>query len=530
MKNAMIISVFTLLAVAIIRGDALNYFTSAEWQAKATFVDAPLLKQYKEKNIQPALSCSDCVFVRRVYLDLTGNIPAEKQARDFIEDKSSDKRTRLIEELLASEGFSDYCAMLWCDRLRVKSEFPINLWPNAVQAYHRWVLASIRENKPYNEFVREILVSNGSNFRAPPVNFFRAVKSNDPVTVAEAVALTFMGCRINRWSEDKKENMAAFFSDLRFNKTGEWKEEIVYVDLFSQSADRWSEKLILPNGASVTIPLHMDARKVFADWLTAPENPLFAKNAVNSIWYQLFGYGIIHEPDDICSGNPPVNKDLIVLLEKELIKSGYDLRHIYRIILNSATYQRSCVPVTKTAEAERLFASYPLRRVDAETLIDALCQITNTREEYWSVIPEPYTIIPSEQPAVTLADGSISSSFLELFGRPPRDTGLASERNNEVTAAQMLHLLNSSHIRNKIAGKSNKKNRLVDRWRERRRSLNRYADNFVDLYYRVLSRPPSEKELAVISDYKESAVAKGREADMDIVWALINSPEFIFKH
>ncbi len=500
--------------------------------AVATSVDRPLLKQYEELGIQPAKTCSDSVFVRRVFLDLTGSIPTAEQARGFVESRSSNKRSVLIDYLLESDGFNNYCTMLWCDRLRVKSEFPINLWPNAVQAYHRWIYTAVRDNKPYDQFAREILTSNGSNFRAPPVNFFRAVQNNDPASLAHAVALTFMGCRIDAWPSEQQDQLADFFSDIRYNKTGEWKEEIVYADLFSLSTNRRTETLTLPDGVSVNVPLHLDARAAFADWLTAPENPWFARNAVNRIWYQLFGTGLIQQPDDIRPDNPPVNEALLALLEREFIQSGYNFRHIYRIILNSATYQRSSIPETNTPEAERLFGHYPLHRVDAETLIDALCRITGTTEQYWSMIPEPFSFMPVEDGSVSLADGSITSPFLEKFGRPSRDTGLASERINEISASQMLHLLNSSHVRDKLEGTSGANASLGQRGRRNRSSTsaNRFNGNIEDLYYGILSRPPTDEELSVIRDYAQNAEAEGAEVGIDMVWALINSPEFLFKH
>lgn len=490
-------------------------------QARTTAVDQPLLTQYRAQGILPAKTCSDCVFVRRVYLDLTGTIPTAGQARDFIEDRSPNKRAQLIDELLASDGFTDYCTTLWCDRLRVKSEFPINLWPNAVQAYHRWIHTSIRENKPYDRFVREILVSNGSNFRVPQVNFFRAVQNSDPETLAAAAALSFMGTRYAAWPEKQRKDMAAFFSDVSFKKTGEWKEEIVYADLFSQRENRRGTALTLPDGKQIEVPHDRDARIVFANWLTHENNPWFAKNAVNRIWHQLFGTGIIHEPDDIRPDNPPVNGELLALLEKEFIESGYDLRHIYRLILNSSTYQRASNRETDTAKPERLFARYPLRRIDAETLIDTLCRITGTTEQYWSMIPEPFSFMPIERGSVTLADGSITSPFLEKFGRPPRDTGLAAERNNEVTAAQLLHLLNSSHIREKL-------DRIA--FQLPRRNRGNPEANTTEIYLSILSRYPTKEELLAVSDYTLIAEVQNLQIATDLAWALINSPEFIFKH
>ena len=207
---------------------------------------------------------------------------------------------------------------------------------------------------------------------------------------------------------------------------------------------------------------------------------------MNRVWSWLLGRGIIHEPDDIRPDNPPTNPELLAYLERELVASHYDLKHIYRLILNSKTYQLSSIPESDHPEAAANFAYYPLRRLEAEVLIDAICQITGTTEKYSSPIPEPFTFIPEDQRSIALADGSITSSFLEMFGRPPRDTGLESERNNRPTAAQRLHLLNSSHIQRKIE-QSAKLRALVAAKREAR------ATPIDRLYLTILSRYPTRR-------------------------------------
>ena len=205
-----------------------------------------------------------------------------------------------------------------------------------------------------------------------------------------------------------------------------------------------------PDGTPARIPPDRDPREVFADWLIDAKNPWFARNIVNRTWCWLDGRGIIHEPDDIRPDNPPSNPELLAYLEQELVASHYDLKHLYRLILNSKTYQLSSLGRGSRPEAEANFAFYPLRRLEAEVLIDAICQVTGTTEKYSSAIPEPYTFLPEGHRSIALPDGSITSPFLEEFGRPPRDTGLESERNNRVTAAQRLHMLNSTHIQRKL--------------------------------------------------------------------------------
>jgi hypothetical protein len=265
-----------------------------------------------------------------------------------------------------------------------------------------------------------------------------------------------------------------------------------------------------------------DPREVFAEWLLTPPNPWFARNIVNRIWYWLLGRGIIHEPDDIRPDNLPSNPELLAYLEKELVAARYDLKHVCRLILNSQTYQLSPVPRTGRAEGEAQFAHYPLRRLDAEVLIDALCQITGTTEEYSSLIPEPFTFIPEDQRSIALPDGSIGSSFLELFGRPPRDTGLEAERNNKPTPAQRLHLLNSSHIERKIERSPKLQALAVLNRDDPRKAVEQ-------IYLTILSRFPTDDELKIVRDYAHPAEGK-RTVLFDLAWALVNSAEFLCRH
>lgn len=510
-------------------------------------IDELVFARLKQLGIPPARLCSDEVFLRRVYLDVIGTLPTLQEAKEFLQDKSPEKRRALIDRLLQREEFADYWAMKWCELLRVKAEFPINLWPNAVQAYHRWIRTAIEQNMPYDRFVRELLTANGSNFRVPQVNFYRAMQSKDPEALARAVALTFMGERAEKWPKERLSGMAVFFSQVSYKATGEWKEEIVAFDsekAETAAAGGSSPPAVFPDGTRVRLSPDRDPRGVFADWLVSSNNPCFARNIANRVWSWFLGHGIVHEPDDLRPDNPPSNPELLAYLEGELIAAKYDLKHLDRLILNSKTYQLSSVPKSNKPEAAANFASYPLRRLDAEVLIDALNQITGTTEQYSSAIPEPFTFIPEAQRSIALPDGSITSSFLEQFGRPPRDTGLESERNNRPTADQRLHLLNSSHIQRKIengpgllallqsgsprrpgkAGKGGKSSKAS------RFGTPREPGEVVgDLYLTILSRQPTREELQTVAEYVRSASSK-REAATDVAWALVNSPEFLYRH
>jgi hypothetical protein len=483
-------------------------------------IDELVFSRLKMLGVQPAHPCSDAVFIRRVYLDAIGTLPGEQEVKDFLSSRNPDKRSALIDRLLGREEFADYWAMKWSDLLRVKSEFPVNLWPNAVQAFHRWIRTAIKQNMPYDQFVREMLTASGSNFRVPQVNFYRAVRKKEPKVIAQAVALTFMGTRAEKWPETRLSGMAAFFSQIAYKSTAEWKEEIV---IWSEgSARKDLSKAVFPDGKPARILPNRDPREIFADWLIDPKNPWFTRNVANRVWSWLLGRGIIHEPDDMRPENPPINPELLACLEQKLIQSHYDLKSLVRLILNSETYQLSSIPAPNSAAAENSFAFYSLRRLEAEVLIDALDQITGTTEQYSSAIPEPFTFIPENRRSIALADASITSPFFETFGRPPRDTGLELERNNTPTAAQRLHMLNSSHIERKIEQGP----RLLA-------LLKQPGGGQVlinDLYLTILSRYPTEAEAKKAVAYYQSYTGNKREALVDIVWALINGAEFICRH
>jgi hypothetical protein len=566
---------------------AKNIFDSPAKPAPTGQLDKIVAAKLSSLGIEPAL-CSDAVFVRRAYLDAIGTLPTAQEAREFSDSSDPNKRKLLIDRLLERDEFADYWAMKWGDILRIKAEFPVNLWPNAAQAYHRWVRASIAQNKPYDKFVREMLTSSGSNFRVGPVNFYRALQNRTPEGTATAVALTFMGSRADSWPKDRVQGMAVFFSQVGYKPTGEWKEEhVVWDPLHAYSvpgnaapgrdaivpapkpaegkpdakppapaakpveivADQGPLTAVFPDGTKIQLPPDRDPREVFADWLISPKNPWFARSIVNRVWAWLLGRGIVHEPDDFRENNPPSNPELLAYLEQELVAKRYDLKHIYRLILNSNTYQFSSMSKSNSPQAEANFASYPLRRLDAEVLIDAINKITGASDLYTSPIPEPFTYIPRDKPAVTIADGSITSPFLTLFGRSARATGMEDERSNKPVPAQWLHMLNSTHIRAKFE--------LGPKFKTIFEPGRKAEDMVEDLYLTVLSRRPTADEVKIALEYGapvstskpeptgrqgkagkagrraalgRPAPMKRREEWLDISWALINSMEFLYRH
>jgi hypothetical protein len=498
---------------------AVSPYTISGRDAGFNAVDSFVLAGLQKANIRPADVCSDAVFIRRVYLDVAGSLPDVEEVRRFLDNPRPDKRAALIARLLAESAYADYRTLKWCDLLRVKAEFPINLWPNTVQAFHRWIYDAMKSNMPYDQFVRQLLTSSGSNLRTPAVNFYRAVQGREPAAIASAAALTFLGERMEKWPADRREGLAAFFSRIGYKDTAEWKEEIVYFNPTQNTA----LQAMTPDGKKVTIPADRDPREVFADWLLSGDNPRLSRAIVNRIWSWLMGRGLIHEPDDIRPDNPAVYPDLLDYLAAELVKARYDLNHIYGLILGSRTYQQASIARSDNAKAEAMFACYPVRRLEAETLIDALCRITGTRESYSSPIPEPFSFIPEDQRSIELADGSTSSSFLELFGRPARDTGLESERNNATTETQRMHMLNSSHIQNKIQT-SGKLRTLINAQRGNRAAL------IDSLYLTILSRYPTADERTATMNYLREEKSNPAQAVNDLVWALVNTKEFLYRH
>jgi hypothetical protein len=561
MMTASLISAVVCLSVAggsAAPAPTLNVFESPAAAKPTGELDRIVFAKLFSLGVRPVL-CSDAVFVRRVYLDVIGTLPTAGEVREFLQNPDEKhKRRELIDRLLERDEFADYWSMKWGDILRIKAEFPVNLWPNAAQAYHRWVRDSLARNKPYDQFVREMLTASGSNFRVGPVNFYRAVQNRTPDGIAAAVALTFMGSRIESWPKNRSSGMAILFSEVGYKPTNEWKEEDVFWDPFHGcaapgniapgqaaintrgpaadgtpqtavlSADHPPRTAVFPDGTTMTLPPDRDPREVFAEWLITPKNRWFTRCIANRVWSWLLGRGIIHEPDDIRPGNPPSNPELLEYLERELVASRYDLRRLYRLILNSTSYRFSSTPRFSGPEAEANFASYPIRRLEAEVLIDAVNKVTGATDLYTSAIPEPFTYIPRGTPAIAIADGSITSPFLTLFGRSARATGMENERVNKPMPAQCLHMLNSSHIQRKIE-QGPKLAAVIDSGRGEDAILE-------ELYLTILSRLPTPDEARTIQEYRKAGVAKKgamkqrRNDWVDIAWALVNSTEFLYRH
>ncbi|MBE6370429.1 MAG: DUF1553 domain-containing protein [Lentisphaerae bacterium] len=494
---------------------------------KALPLNKILYKHWQQQKIAEPAIASDAVFLRRVCLTLGGRLPTWQESKEFLSDATPDKRSKLIDRLLESPEYADMQTMRFADMLRIKSEFPINLWPNAVQAYHRRIHDDLSKDCSLQVMFRTMLTASGSNFREPYANFFRASADRSPEGLAKMVLLTLMNMRESEYSAEELQNLAKLFSCIRYKSTYEWKEEIVY-----HAIEPVTLKAMLPDGSTVEINTQQqDPRQLFADWLFAEDNDYFERAFTNKVWYWVFGKGIYPNADALprkkdflsrifgSSADQPFSRPVQDFLIAEFRKSNYSLKHLYRVILNSAAFQASSIG--QEAAALKNFAVYPVRRLESELLIDALGAITGGYDSYMSVIPEPFTFLPRNTKAVNIADGSISTGVLDSFGRPPRDSGQFSERNQQSTDSQNLYLQNSTTLYRRINNYTNSLNRNVRSEEER---LER-------IYLTLLSRYPTLQEKQLFRKYMQGFEPRKRYlAWQDTVWVIFNSKEFLFYH
>jgi hypothetical protein len=501
-------------------------------------IDELVLANLKALGFPPSEVSADEVFLRRVFFDVIGTPPTPDEARTFLADKDPQKRSKLIDRLLEREEFADFAATKWRDLLRIKAEEPISLWPKASETYYRWVRDSIAENKPYDQFARELLTGSGSNFRDGPCNYVRAVPERDPRTLGEATALLFLGARLScarchahpleNWGADDDLGMAAFFSQVKIKFTSEWKEQIVCRDGDLVLRHPRTGKLVAMkplDSAALEGDRQTDPRRKFADWLTAPQNPWFARNIVNRIWFWLMGRGIVHEPDDLRSTNPPENPALLEYLEKELVGHRYDLKHIYRLVLNSKTYQLSSEPTPLNQKDGKNFSHYRAKRLTAEQMLDALSQITEQPQNFRQFRrpnTAPDTSIPPDVKAAQIAEASESSLLAAMFGRPERGTAMERERADDLNPMHVQFLTNSSAMEDSIYNSPRLQRLLKDKKSD--------AEAVEELFLTALARFPNEAEKKKMLEYL-TAEHNGREqAIRDIFWTLLNANEFLLNH
>ncbi len=500
------------------------------------YVDKHVHAKLQKMKILPSATCSDAEFIRRVSLDLTGLPPKAERVRAFLADTTptKEKRSKLVDDLIGSDDYIEFWANKWADLLQLSSD---NLGTKAVWQYRAWIRDAIAKNEPYDKFVREILLADGSCYENPAANYLRVLR--EPGKIAEDVSQTFLGVRFNcnkchdhpfeRWTQNQYYEFAAYFGNVAF-KPGPigrnivkydaggtqhvYAEEVLYRNTSIDVEHPKTGKKVGPHVPFGKLPeaeSDDDRRQAFVSWLTAKENPLFAKAMANRVWSYFFGLGIIQPVDDIRAGNPPSNAALLDALTSQFIASNFNLRELMRTICNSHTYQLSFVPNKWNGDDQLNFSHAKPRRLSAEQLYDAVAFVTGANKQFSG--------LPKGMRSVQVADGKVpGDEFLTLFGRPKRQSACECERTSNITLSHAMSLINGSTIGEAVSAPHNNIEKLVEREKDNAKLVE-------ELYYLILSRPPSEAELK-LADL--SGAPTRLEGTQDLAWALLNSPAFLF--
>jgi Protein of unknown function (DUF1549)/Protein of unknown function (DUF1553) len=500
---------------------------------EANYIDKLVFAKLRSMQIQPSELCTDEEFLRRVYLDVIGLSPTPAEVRAFLADQRTDKRARVIDALLERPEYAEFWAAKWADLFRLRFDV---LRDKGTWGYYRWLRDSMASNKPYDQFVRELVAAEGSCDENPPANFYRVFTTPDDM--AEATAQIFLGIRtmcskchdhpFEKWVQKDYYGMSAFFSQTA-RKPGSKRDDVIVScnEAVAQARHPTTGELLSPkflDGPVVNVPAQQDGRAVLAQWLTSKDNPFLARAVVNRLWSHLLGRGIIDPVDDIRSSNPPSNAALLEALSKDFLERNFDQLHLIRTILNSRTYQLSGRTTPSNADDKQNFSHYQPRRLTAEQMVDSVAQITGTREGFQSRIPGAGTVaLPvTGLRASQLPDRLLTSAMLDLFGRPRGESSCTCERTDEASMAQALHLINSKTIVERLSNPNGNLTKLL-------KTAGLSDEKLIEeLYVSILCRLPQENEKAVA--LRHLAAHKRDEGALDLAWALLNTKEFLFNH
>jgi hypothetical protein len=500
-----------------------------------TLVDQYTRKQWQKLGIVPSDLASDDVFVRRVYENITGTLPTPSQIRDFLGDDSPTKRDRLIDQLLETQEYSFYFANKWADVLRVKRG---NNQGRAYGtfAFHNWIRQSIAADKPYDQFVREILGAVGDETKCPPTVWYRDLQRADQF-VDDASQL-FLGVRLacaqchhhpyEKWSQDDYWGLAAYFGRVArkaiptpgFVQNQQGQRQVIYTKSSGDVTNKRTGRPAVmrpPDGEPVKIRPGDDPRQALVNWMVDAKNPYFAKAVVNRYFAHFFGRGLVDPVDDMRVTNPPSDPELLDALAKDFVEHGYSLKHLIKTICKSRTYQLSAVPNEFNKNDKRAFARYYPRRMSAEVLFDAVGQVTDA--------PPGFAGLPTDRHspnrAIMLPDESFKSYFLDVFGRPQRISACECERVSDANLAQALHLLNSNEIQNKLSRPGGRAEQMAKDSRSDEEKVE-------ELFMWALGRRPTPEQMRLALDNIQLHAKERRVAYENILWALINTKEFVF--
>jgi hypothetical protein len=509
--------------------------------ARNNYIDDAILNHLKALHIPPSPQSSDEVFIRRAFLDSAGVLPSPAEVEKFLGDTSPEKRNRLIEELIKRPEFVDYWAYKWSDLMLVSSNHLSNeeMW-----SYYKWIRESVAEDKPWNEFVTQIVTASGNTLKNGAANYW--VIHRDPLDTSENMAQAFLGINIScahchnhplaKWTQKDYYGMANLFARVRlktFAPSG-FRPGVgpLFNDVTVYSAptgEFMDDRLMIPmppkplDGKALSSDIPGDTRHYFANWLTSSENPFFARNIVNRVWRNFMGRGLIEPVDDLRDTNPATNDELLNSLVKDFVAHNYDVDYLIKTIMRSATYQTSSRPLKENASDEKYGSHFVIRRLPAEVLLDAYSQVTK--------VPEKFDGYPAGMRGMQLPDTAVKSYFLTAFGRPVRQQARESERTSVPTITQALHIINGDTLNNKLRAVGNSNEMLV--------RLGFTDEQIVDyLVLASLSRHPTDGERSALLD--ELALAESEKATdvenarlsalADMSWALLTGKEFMFNH
>lgn len=501
-------------------------FTQA---TRANFIDDLVLEKLAALNIPPSPQSDDSEFLRRVFLDTIGLLPTVEEAKAFLEDADPDKRTKLIEQLLSRPEFVDYWAYQWSDLLLLTGN---RLRPQAIKSYYQWIRERVANNVPWDDFARGVLLAKGSTFENGAANFYAL--HQDPQDMVETTSMAFLGMSIQcahchdhpneKWTNDDYYGMVSLFARVRGKGWGgDFRNgdgnRVIFVDDQGEVLQPRTGRPRQPkplDGEAISFDDPGDRREHLARWLTSPQNPYFAKAIVNRVWANYLGKGLVEGVDDIRLTNPASNEKLFARLAQELVRNQYDLKWLMRTILQSEAYQRSHLILKENAADQRFYAhSYP-RRLKAEVLLDAISQVTS--------VPTTFKDQPVGTRAIQLPDASVSSYFLDTFGRPERLLTCTCERSDEPSMTQVLHLTNGKTIQEKIEAKEGQVSKMVE--------AGTAAAEIIDaVYLAALSRHPNDAEQARLTAILDATPdAEKRQVIEDLFWSVLTSKEFLFQH
>ena len=487
-------------------------------------VQAKLIKM----GLNPSGSIDDATFLRRLYLDVIGTLPTSTEVRDFLADAHQQKRPTAIEQVLERPEYADYMALKWADILLVDKE---KLGDRGAFEFHRWLREQFLHNRPYDQWVRDIVTATGNSGRSGPVNLYRA--ADTPDLLARTISQAFLGVRLecaqchhhpfDSWGQADFYGMAGFFQGLQRKPLATDRTLLFHAGAQSITIPMTNVPVTTkPLGATVAPDLSQgDPRAVLADWLVSPKNPWFARMFANRVWKQLFGRGLVEPEDDMRMTNPSTNEPLLDYLAQQAIESKFDQKALMRLILNSQAYQTSGVPNESNHDDDQNFSHFYAKRLPAEVLLDAISQATS--------VAEAFPGQPRGTRALQLWDNRLPSYFLEIFGRPPRNSPCECGRSSEPTMAQALHLTNAPEVESKLTSDQGRVAKLLSNYslNDQGRLNSADRDNLIEELCLVsLGRSASNKEMKVAEELFEAA--EPRRAAEDFLWTLLNSYDFLF--